>query len=456
MTLDTAATLWGIQVAEATVLPDERLDQRFASILGTFASHPLDSIPQACGDWASTKATYRFLENQRVIDTDLLRGITRHTAQQAVKLPELLVVQDSSSLNFTRLHSIPELGPIDSGGLARGLLFHTSLALDTTGKVLGLLDLQCWTRPQPDQPKPEEKESTKWLHGIENSRQALGEVAPGGVLPRLIHIMDREGDCFDVMMAVVDAGDSAVIRCVQNRRVEGLQGKAHEDVRAQPLLGEISIDVPRSQGKAARRAALEVRSVAARLTPDLEKYPHGWEMTWNLVEVWERYPPPGEEAVHWLLWTLEPAETLEQALAVVAKYTCRWPVEEFHLTFKSGCRIEQLQLESWDVLMKAVVIYAAVAARVVQLRDWARREPEISARQLLSEEECEVLRGRCDPKGKVKGELTLGKAVLWIGRLGGHLNRKSDGMPGVRTLWRGFGALALLVEGFRIARTLRE
>ncbi|MBK7003559.1 MAG: hypothetical protein IPH35_27835 [Rhodoferax sp.] len=46
-------------------------------------------------------------------------------------------------------------------------------------------------------------------------------------------------------------------------------------------------------------------------------------------------------------------------------------------------------------------------------------------------------------------DLTIRQAVLWIGRLGGHLNRKSDGMPGVRTMWRGLQALALLVAGFR-------
>ena len=40
-------------------------------------------------------------------------------------------------------------------------------------------------------------------------------------------------------------------------------------------------------------------------------------------------------------------------------------------------------------------------------------------------------------KGMKPSELTIGQAVLWIGRLGGHLNRKRDGMPGVRTLWRG-------------------
>jgi hypothetical protein len=41
---------------------------------------------------------------------------------------------------------------------------------------------------------------------------------------------------------------------------------------------------------------------------------------------------------------------------------------------------------------------------------------------------------------------TLQQAVKWIGRLGGHLGRKGDGMPGVKTLWRGFRDLQLLTD----------
>src|SRR5205823_6474995 len=98
--------------------PDWRLNKRLALLLDAFASDSLATIPQACGDWAATKGAYRFLENDRVADNDLLQGISRHTAQQALLLPELLLVQDTTSANFTRLGSITELGPIDSAGLA--------------------------------------------------------------------------------------------------------------------------------------------------------------------------------------------------------------------------------------------------------------------------------------------------------------------------------------------------
>ena len=122
---------------------------------------------------------------------------------------------------------------------------------------------------------------------------------------------------------------------------------------------------------------------------------------------------------------------------------------------KSGCKVEDLRLETWDRMEKAVRVDVAVAARIVLLRDLARETPEAPALEVLSEDEVEVLVCRFG-KGMKPSELTIGQAVLWIGRLGGHLNRKRDGMPGVRTLWRGLHDLTLLAAGFRAGKRLRE
>ena len=45
---------------------------------------------------------------------------------------------------------------------------------------------------------------------------------------------------------------------------------------------------------------------------------------------------------------------------------------------------------------------------------------------------------------------TVLQAVRMIGRMGGHLGRKCDGAPGVRSLWKGWRDLELLVQGARI------
>jgi hypothetical protein len=448
-------TLWASQVAAAADLPEKRLDKRLTAIFVETIERPSASIPQAAGSAGAAKATYRFYANPRVTADALRLGVATDTARRCLEEDVLLVVQDTTSLNFTGLHSIPELGPIDSGGLARGVHLHSALGVTTAGQVIGILDQQYWARPLHGQPAPEEKESGKWINGIEAARAVLYTVAGDRPVPRLIHVMDREGDAYEVMMTVVDAGDSAIIRCAQNRRIDDPLNKAHEAVRTQPVLCRQEILVPRKTGVPERHAQIEVRSMRVTLVPDLEKYPHAWPMTWNLVEVWEPTPPPGVESVHWLLWTLEPAATAAEALEVVAKYTCRWPIEEVHLALKSGCRVESLQLETWDGLEKAVTVNAAVAARIVSLRDLARETPEAAALGVLSEDEVEVLVCRFG-KGMKPSELTIGQAVLWIGRLGGHLNRKRDGMPGVRTLWRGLHDLTLLVAGFQAGKRLRK
>ena len=451
-------TLWAAQVAAGTVLPDKRLQARLACILETFAERPNDAIPQAAGSWGQAKGVYRFLANPRVRSAAVHQGLTRDTARQCLEQRTVLVVQDTTSLNLTGCHVLPELGPIGSGNLAQGVLLHSTLALTEQGAMLGVLGLQTWARPAGNAPDPEAKESGKWLHGIDQARQVVWETAwaAGATAPpRLVHLMDREGDVYEVLQWVEEVGDSAIIRCVQNRRVEDPLRLAHAAVRAQPVLGRVTIPVPRSHGKPARTATVEMRALTTTLRPDRAKYPHAWPLAWTLVEVWEPTPALEDEALHWLLWTREPATTLAEVQEVVRKYTCRWPIEAYHLTLKSGCRIEALRLESWDSLEKAVVMYTSVAARIVALRDRAQQEPDAPATVLLSEDECAVLVAKF-ATGRAVVRLTLGQAVLWIGRLGGHLNRTRDGMPGVRTLWRGLRDLTLLVEGWRVARRLEN
>jgi hypothetical protein len=451
-------TLWAARVAAGTVLPDKRLPARLACILETFAERPSDAIPQAAGSWGQAKGIYRFLANQRVRSEALQQGLSSDTARQCLEPPTVLVVQDTTSLNLTGCHVLPELGPIGSGNLAQGVLLHSTLALTEQGEVLGVLGLQTWARPAGNAPGPEAKESGTWLCGIDQARQVVWETAwaaGAAAPPRLMHRMDREGDVYEVLQWVEEVGDSAIIRCVQNRRGEEPLRLAHAAVRAQPVLSRVTIPVPRSHGKPARTATVEMRTLTTTLRPDRAKYPHAGPLTWALGEVWEPNPAPEHEARHWLLWTREPAMTHEEVQEVVRKYPCRWPIEEYHLTLKSGCRIEALRLESWDGLAKAIVMYTSVAARIVALRDRARQEPDAPATVLLSEDECAVLVAKFG-KGQEGVRLTLGQAVLWIGRLGGHLNRRRDGMPGVRTLWRGLRDLTLLVEGWHVARRLEN
>jgi hypothetical protein len=46
----------------------------------------------------------------------------------------------------------------------------------------------------------------------------------------------------------------------------------------------------------------------------------------------------------------------------------------------------------------------------------------------------------------------LGEAVQLIGKLGGHLARKCDGPPGIKTLWRGLTRLSDLTTGWLLSQ----
>ena len=278
-----------------------------------------------------------------------------------------------------------------SGTLATGVRRHRPLALTEQGAVLGVLGRPRWARPAGNAPGPQAKESGKGLHGRDQARQGVWETAwaaGGAAPPRLRHRMDRAGDVYEVLPWVEEGGESALIRCVHQRRVEEPWRLAHAAVRGPPVRGRVTSPVPRSHGPPARTATVARRALTTTRRPDREKYPHAWPLTWTLVEVWEPNPVPACEALHWLLWTREPAATLPEVREVVRKYTCRWPIEEYHLTLKSGCRLEALRLESWDRLEKAIVMYTSVAARIVALRDRAQQEPNAPATVLLSEDEC--------------------------------------------------------------------
>ena len=150
-------TVWATQVAAVADLPDERLDKRLTAILVDTLESPSASIPEAAGDASQATATYRFYANDRVTTEALRLGVATATAQRCLDQDTLLVVQDTTTLNFTGLHTIPELGPIDSGGLARGVHLHTALAATTSGPVVGILDQQYWRGPSGASQAPRRK-----------------------------------------------------------------------------------------------------------------------------------------------------------------------------------------------------------------------------------------------------------------------------------------------------------
>jgi hypothetical protein len=452
--------LWATQVAAYATFPDQRLNTRWADVLACLAAKPADSIPQASRDCSQAKATYRFLENDRVKPEALLMSFVRATVQACRGLSVVYAVHDSTSFNYSSLKQTTGLGLLNDIENARGIHLHTTLALRPDGVAVGLLHQQYWVRPPgekkvpPQQRRIEDRESYKWLAGLTATATAFA-LLPAPARPRLIHVMDREGDIHEVLEQVAGSGDSAVIRCCYNRRVVGTPNSAHDAVRAAPLLGHTTVAVKTSDKQPARKAKLALRSLPLVLEPSYNVDRRREPVAYTLVEAREvDFSPEVSEPLHWFLWTLEPATTLAEVQAVLSIYQLRPRIEDYHLTLKSGCRVERLELETVERLRKALVAYSGIAVRIVSLRDLARQEPEASCTQVLGEDEWQALwthfTGQV-PAARTRPPTTE-QVVRWLGRLGGHLGRKRDGMPGVRTLWRGWRDLQLLVAGYRAGK----
>jgi hypothetical protein len=454
---------WATELAGFADFPDERLHSRFAELLVTFARKPLDSIPQACASAHDAKAAYRFLSNRRLTVADFLQPIVAGTVAGCRGLATVYAIQDTTSLNYSTLRQTRGLGLLNDSPRALGLHLHSTLALRADGVPIGLLHQHYWSRPPVERHAPNknslpiaDKESFKWLRGLNAAEAALAEL-PVDERPRLIHVMDREGDVHEVLEHISASPHGAVIRSAQNRSVAGVIDKAHAAVAARPLLGVQRLTVPARGGQPRRTVRLELRAITVTITPNTDKHPQRRPVTWTLVAACETEPPQGVEPLHWLLWTTEPAQTRAQINEILRIYGLRWRIEDYHLTLKSGCRAEGLELETAERLTKALILYSAVAVRLVALRDLARAEPEAPCTLVLSDLAWRALYAHFEKRLPTANTPvpTVRQAALWIGRLGGHLNRKRDGLPGVRTLWRGWRDLTILVLGYRLGQERR-
>jgi hypothetical protein len=457
----TSNEAWAASIFSPAQLPDARLNIRLINIVAALSAQPGDNFGRACVNSAAAKGAYRFIENERVEVETLELPIAQATARACAGKKVILAVQDTSTFNYDNLPQTTGLGPIgDSGSKSQGLLCHTTLSIEPNGHPLGVLHQEIWARDREERHKAEtrkqraieEKESHKWLNGIRSARKVLQAQIPcAAERPRLVHVGDREEDSYEVFQEIIEAKEGAVIRCRHNRTTNDPLKWAYDAVRASPLLGTHNLDVPRKENQPKRSALVEIRACPLTLTPDPAHYPQRKALRLTLVEVWEPNPPTGIEALHWRLWTTEAATTYEQALAIVAIYKCRWRIEEVHLAMKSGCRLEAAQFETAERLSKLITLCTPIAVRIVALRDSARLHPNAVCTEVLSAIEwCALwtfLNKR--PPAQDQPPPTLRQAILWIGRLGGHLGRKGDGLPGIRTLWRGFRDLERITRTFQ-------
>jgi hypothetical protein len=445
----------GTKNFETVDLGDRRRTRRLLYSAAKIAAHPEQPFNQVF-DWNELRGFYGVCHKETATLSAIQGPHWQQTRADMAKQPLVLILHDTTEIDFTSHTALEGAGPIGDGE-GRGFLQHNSLAvLPEPRQVLGLAYQQWHVRKEApanehsSKRKRRDRESALWLRGIE----ATGRPPEGC---RWVDVGDRGADIYEAMVAAQAQGHDFVFRLTQNRQVwespeRDKWTKLRDHARSLVSQGQDRVEIPSRGGRDAREAReAEVELAAA---PVWIPAPSGTRQrmaqpvvaAW-VVRIWEANPPKGTEGLEWILITSVPTHTLADLRERRDWYACRWMVEIFHDIEKNGCSEEDRRFETAQRMEACLAILSLVAVRIFQLRTALTSIPDAPAEQVASAEEIQVVR-RAIKHGR--GRFSVRDFVRGVARLGGFLGRKGDGEPGVKTIWRGYQRLQDLLLGYQL------
>jgi hypothetical protein len=431
---------------------DKRLDKRLNILIENLADKPNVSVTQAMTDWGQTKSCYRFWSNEKVNPDKILSHHIKETVESVSKHKVILCIQDTTDLNYSNLKKTLGLGYLESIK-QHGIKLHTCITVSTDGLLIGIIWHRQWVRDPKEFGKKtlrksksiKEKESQRWL----DCHNEVNQLIPQDTA--VIHITDREGDIYELLSATRAPNQYLLLRFAQDRRVEGEKQRIKGLLDTSQVLGKYTVQIGRRGNELPKAVELNVKYKEVKILAPANRKSGEVPATTTLtaIKVYEETEGVKEPIVWYLLSTL-PVKSIEDVQEQVKYYTMRWLIERYHFTLKSGCQVEELQLETGESLENAIATYSMVAYRIMYMAYLSRKDPDCDARFILSEAEIAALKLKYNKE--YSGELiTVKMAVLWIARIGGYTGNKRNGTPGLKTLWRGLCALYYLVEGYQLA-----
>lgn len=444
---------WAIKNFGNALLFNKKKVNRLVKIGDRLAQAKGTSLARLFDNWYDTKATYNLLR-QSIMTPDSIQNPHRAIALQNIEKwsGDVLAIEDSSEFEWNHKEPIEGLGPIGSGRNGdQGFILHSTLAIGVTNKgkleVLGLPFQQYYVRP----PVRETRKKRERIDDTEIIETDLWRnVIKKRALPvnsKIIRVCDRAADIYENFVEAKEYGISHIFRLKHDRVVLPEYIKIKSFMSEQESMGQTQIEKRIKDGTKSETIKLNIswKTVTIR-APERQGYSVGalpaFEET--VVRVWGE--SQNGEKIEWFLYTDIEVSSIADAVKVVQYYALRWTIEIYHKILKTGLRAENLQLETAHALFAAISIMSIVGLRILDLRERLRMHPEAPAKESgLDELELRVL-------GKyLKRDLKTVKCVaLAIGRLGGHQNRKSDGMPGVLSLWWGMSRFLGIMEGVRL------
>lgn len=436
---------WVNQEMKTLRLPDERLDERTIKIIADFSQNPTASIPEFCGNWSATRATYGYCKNQAVSRAVVLEAHRQATLGRIEDggYQRILAVQDTTEYNFNHHPATTGLGPLDNPQV-KGFFVHSTLAVTEQGLPLGLLAQQLWVRDEAEPPKEkdrpiEEKESFKWLTGLDESSRGV----PTGV--EVVQVSDRESDIYEYLVHPRPDNVQLLLRSYQSRSEVDQIKDVRSTLRTSPVRGKVEVEVRRTPDRPARVATCQLYYKRVKIRPPGKRpgLPSDLKpVALTAVLIREMNPPDGADGLEWLLLTTLDVTNFDQACQIIEYYTFRWLIERLHFVLKSGCALENRQLRKVDRLERFLGLANVVAWRLLWLTYLGRGQPDLPCSVAFEDYEWKALYSFIHKTAILPNEPpTLQQASLWLAQLGGFLGRKSDGYPGVKVLWRGWRRL---------------
>jgi hypothetical protein len=433
-------------------LGDIRRNERFVSIINNVSSNPGSSIPGQNAGWYSTKATYEFYKNEDVSIQALEQIISNYGSSQVAGADKVLVAHDFCQISY-KDSAAEGLGYL-ANKEAKGIIAYNSIAVSTTGMPLSLLYQHSFVRKFEELGKSkkrsytpfEDKESYHWYKGITTVNGLLGNSV------HKIHIADREADIYELFFCAYEENTDLLIRAKHNRTLND-KSLLWDAVAAEPLAAKTTLNIPDKTGKKTAAIEVEIRYHQIEILRPKGSSNQYESVSMSAIELkqisakqdWQ------EEVLYWKLLTTLPVNTVPEALQCVKWYCYRWLIERFHYVLKSGTQIEELQLKKASSLQKAIHLYSISAMRMMQLVYQSRQTPDVNCELVLTKDQWIVLYMLIHKVPKATDQPpTLAEAATWIGKLGGHLGRKSDGPPGLKAVWIGYRRLIDAVKTYQI------
>lgn len=464
-----------MQTREFTDLEDIRLVHRGNKILRSIYSKSIHSIRQLSENESAAKGFYRFLQNERVSEDDIVSNLS-HNCKAASVGKYVVCIQDTTEINLKRhVHRIRHDETIGTtnqqGEYGLGFFLHPSLVLDAlTGVPYGYADIKVWNRPLVLATKHErqykklpitQKESYKWLEVSKNTKAFIGDSVKNMVI-----IQDREGDIYEQFATIPDERTDLLIRAQTNRTLAD-KTKLFTCLADQEVQGiqTVMVEACPKKKRAKREAQLEIRYKPIEIvkTDGVSK---GVAATTKLYLVEAKEVGyNGSDKICWRLLTTIPVLNLGIAELCIKWYSWRWIVEEvFKILKKEGYNVEASELEYASSVRKLCLLIMEVIIKLFLMRlAYVQPELEIDAATCFTkqEQECmeeQILRleGKTEKQKNPYQTKDLKRYVWVLARLGGWKGYESKRKPGITTLWIGLKYFKAAMEGWETHKNVSK